>query len=250
VHRFFVPPQDCSERQIQLPEREAHHAARVLRLQRGERVIVLNGCGEQFVCEATNLDRHSVRLEVRSKTQAAAAPGRLTLLQALTKSKSFELILQKATELGVARIVPVLSARIVPQIGNAENKLEKWKQILIEAMKQSGSPWLPEITSPSTPADFLAKKEVVDLALVAALTGERRQPRYWFDDFEKSHRRAPTSLCAWVGPEGDFTEDELAIVLGAGAKPITLGPQVLRAETAAIYCLSVLSYELMTRNAE
>ena len=96
-----------------------------------------------------------------------------------------------------------------------------------------------------SPAQFLARPEKFDLALIASLQAGSSPARKYFADFQQRHARAPGSVCVWVGPEGDFAPEEIAAIESMGARPITLGPLVLRSETAAIYCLSILNYELL-----
>ena len=111
-------------------------------------------------------------------------------------------------------------------------------------IKQSGSAWLPRIDPPVTLETFLARGEKFDLSLIGSLQPDSRHPRCWFKEFTDAHRRSPKSLCIWIGPEGDFTPSELAEVQSSGVRPITLGPLVLRCETAATYGLAVANYEL------
>jgi 16S rRNA (uracil1498-N3)-methyltransferase len=155
-----------------------------------------------------------------------------------------EFIVQKATELGVYRIVPILSERVVPQLDAESNKLEKWQWTAIEAVKQSGLAWLPQVESPVTLKDYLNRNEKFDLPLIASLRGDTRHPREVFQTFQTERRRKPQSVSIWIGPEGDFSPAEMNAVRAAGAIPITLGPVILRTETAALYCLSILDYEL------
>jgi 16S rRNA (uracil1498-N3)-methyltransferase len=123
-------------------------------------------------------------------------------------------------------------------------KAEKWRLTAIEAGKQCGSAWLPQVDAPVTPKEFLARGEKYELPLIASLQNDRRHPREYFETFQEENGRLPKSICVWVGPEGDFTPAEMSAAKSAGALPITLGRLVLRSETAAVYCLSVLNYEL------
>ncbi len=223
-----------------LAGREAHHARHVLRIQRGERVTVLDGAGQECVCEVQEYDGEKARLTVKERYSHPAPAGQITLLQAVAKGKAMETIIQKATELGVVRIVPVLSERVVVQLGegDAARKASKWQMTAVEAVKQCGSAWLPHVEPPLTPSQFLARNERFELPLIASLEAASRPPREYFRDFHVKHNRLPRSVCVWVGPEGDFTRAELEAIESHGALPITLGRLILRAETAAIYCLS------------
>jgi 16S rRNA (uracil1498-N3)-methyltransferase len=248
MHRFYLPPESCRKSPLRLDGREAHHALHVLRLKSGECVNVLDGAGNEFFCAVENAAKDSVTLAVQEKKTTPAPPCSITLLVAVPKGKIIESIIQKAVELGASRIVPLLTERVVTQLdGEGEaSKREKWQQVAIEAIKQCGAAWLPKVAAPQTISDLLARGEKIELPLVGSLQTERRHPREWFQDFQRQHGRLPHSVGVWIGPEGDFTLDELQTIEAAGAKPITLGALTLRVETAAIYCLSFLNYELQS----
>lgn len=248
MHRFYLPPEHCAGDRLRLDGREAHHALQVLRLKHGELVTVLDGVGNTFVCTVENAARGSVTLAISLKNFAPPPPCRVTLMQAVPKGKIIESIIQKAVELGAHRIVPVLSDRVITQLDDddAAGKREKWQTVAIEAIKQCGAVWLPRVETPVALKPLLARPEKFDLSLVGALQKERRVPRDILREYQASHGRAPQNIAVWIGPEGDFTTEELAAIQAAGALPISLGPLVLRVETAAIYCLSVLNYELQS----
>jgi len=251
MHRFYLPPSECRNPRLTLSGREGHHALNVLRLRTHERVVVLNGMGDEYLCETREAGRQTVTLDVLHKHTVAPPSFQVTLAQAVTKGKSMETIIQKATELGAQRIAPILSERTVaqPDPEAAATKVEKWEDTAIEALKQCGSAWLPRVDAPLTPQAFLARGEKFELSLIASLQDGARHPREHFESFRIERRCAPTSVCVWVGPEGDFTPAEVNAIRAAGALPITLGPLVLRSETAAIYCLSVINYELQSRRS-
>ena len=167
-------------------------------------------------------------------------------MQSLPKGKIIESIIQKSVELGARRIVPLMTGRVVTHLDEKEkvSKREKWQMVAIEAIKQCGAAWLPEIETPVTIEQILARKETFELSLVGSLQTDRRHPRGCFQEFQAKHGRLPQSVAVWIGPEGDFTLDELKVIQASGALPISLGRLVLRVETAAIYCLSILNYEL------
>ena len=246
MHRFYLPPDACRKDPLVLSEIEAHHALNVLRIHPRERVVVLNGAGEELLCEVREADRRAITLKVVQKNAAPPLPCQVTLVQAVTKGKTMERIVQKATELGAHRIVPILSERTVPQFTADSGKVAKWVATAIESIKQCGSFWLPRVDAPLTTQAFLARGEKFDLSLIASLQGGARPPREHFDLFRAERNRPPKSVSVWVGPEGDFTPAETNAVRAAGALPISLGPLVLRSETAAIYCLSVINYELQS----
>jgi 16S rRNA (uracil1498-N3)-methyltransferase len=246
MHRFYLPPEECREPSLALTGREAHHALHVLRLRNQESIIILDGAGGEYHCEVQHCRRDRVELSVTTKHSRPPLPYHITLLQALPKGKIIESIIQKATELGVSRIVPLLSERVATRLdeAGADSKGEKWQQVAIEAIKQCGSAWLPRVEPPITPENFLKRKESFELPLIASLQPGSRHARTYFDEYRQRHHRAPVSVSIWVGPEGDFTPAEVAAVESSGASPITLGRLVLRSETAATYCLSILNHEL------
>jgi 16S rRNA (uracil1498-N3)-methyltransferase len=249
MHRFHLPPAQCHGSSLLLTGREAHHGLHVVRIRRGETVLVLDGGGTELRCEAAELTRTTIRLEVRQRNVIPPLPFHLTLVQAIPKGKLFDSIIQKATELEACRIIPLLSERVVTQLdeSQAENKLEHWRTIAIEAIKQCGNAWLPRIDEAVSPEDLLKRGEQFELPLIGSLEPGSRHPRDWFQAFAEKHGRKPESVCVWVGPEGDFTAAELAAARSAGLLPITLGRLVLRSDTAAVYCLSVLNHELQAK---
>jgi 16S rRNA (uracil1498-N3)-methyltransferase len=249
MHRFYLPPDQCRDRVLLLDDRESHHALHVLRLQPGDRAVVLDGAGAELSCEVAKTSRREVSLNVLERKNIPPQPFHITLLQAIPRGKILESIIQKATELGATRIVPLLSERVSFRLESAEDasrKRSKWQQVAVEAIKQCGSAWLPQVELPVTPADFLTRKEPFDLPLVAALSPGANHARKFFQEFEQAHQRKPVSVSIWIGPEGDLTPHELETIQASGARPITLGPLVLRSETAAVYCLSILNHELQS----
>jgi 16S rRNA (uracil1498-N3)-methyltransferase len=244
MHRFFLPPEECRSGELKLAGPEAHHAAGVLRLRRDDPVVVLDGAGQVIECTVREVARKSVMLAVQRRTQSPPPPWQITLFQAVPKGKTMDFIVQKATELGAGRIVPILSERVNVHYEerDKEPKRLKWQNIAIEAIKQCGQPWLPQIDSPASLKHCL--DSAFDLSLVAALHRSSRHPRGYFERFRAGQMRPLQTVALWIGPEGDFTIEEIQQITAAGGLPITLGGLVLRAETAAVYCLSVARYEL------
>ena len=250
MHRFYLPPERCAGNTLRLEGREAHHGLHVLRLQRDETVTVLDGVGNEYLCDVSLAARDGVSLTVKEKKFTPPLPARITLLQSIPKGKIMESIIQKGVELGASRIVPLVTDRVISQFDSegAEQKRDKWQQVAIEAIKQCGAAWLPQVLAPVTLRQYLRQPETFDLSLVGSLQLERSHPRAYLEAFQQGQRRPPQTVAIWIGPEGDFTLEELRAIEAAGAKPITLGRLVLRVETAAIYCLSFLNYELNSQS--
>jgi 16S rRNA (uracil1498-N3)-methyltransferase len=132
------------------------------------------------------------------------------------------------------------------RLGEKSEKGGKWQGVAIEAIKQCGSAWLPRVEAPLTPEQFLARKEQFDLPLIGSLRPDAQHPRQYFRNFQTQHGFAPKTVCVWIGPEGDFSLAEMETIQGAGVLPITLGRLVLRTDTASLYCLSIINYELQS----
>jgi 16S rRNA (uracil1498-N3)-methyltransferase len=246
MHRFYLPPESCRGPSLRLDGREAHHALHVLRLKRGDRITVLDGAGTVLLCDVENVAKDSLTLAIKEKSSVPALPCPITLLVAIPRGKIIEDIIEKSVELGVHRIVPLLTERVITHLDDsgAEAKRDKWQQVAIEAIKQCGAAWLPRVEKPQTISGFLSKNDAIELPFVGSLQTQRRHPSEWISEFRQRHSRLPHSAGVWIGPEGDFILAELQTIEASGAKPITLGDLTLRVETAAIYCLSFLNYEL------
>ena len=246
MHRFHVPPGTANSAEVILSPEESHHAMRVLRLGPGDAVTLLDGAGVEARGSVLTADKRAVRVTVRERIVHPPLPCAVTLLQALPKGRLMDSIVEKATELGAARIVPLLTEHTIsrPDEDHAASKLEKWRATALEAVKQCGNPWLPRIEAPVPFADFLRRKERFDLALVASLHPGARSMRAVFEEFQTREGRRPTSVAVWVGPEGDFTPQEIAALVDSGVQPITLGRLVLRCDTAAVTTLALVLNEV------
>jgi 16S rRNA (uracil1498-N3)-methyltransferase len=246
THRFFIRPESWAPDRLELDRDEAHHCIDVVRATVGQRIVVFNGRGIEAVAEISGIARSRVQLKTLQISQTPPLRCAITLAQAIPKGKNMDLIVQKGTELGVSKIVPLISERTVVQLAAEESdkKTEKWRQIVIEAGKQSGQSRLPQVSRPVTPKQFFADFDRHEVALIASLQNDARSFKIALSDFREQHGRRPRNVVVLIGPEGDFTPAEASLAKSAGCLPISLGPIVLRTETAAIYCLSVLSYEL------
>jgi len=247
MHRFYLPPEESQGGTLRLTGDEAHHACHVLRLEAGQRVEVLDGAGTIIGCEAGNVSRNALELIVMCRTHRDPLPCPVTLIQAIPKGKLFEEIVEKAMELGVSRIVPLISDRVIsrPEGEDAARKTAKWRRTAIEALKQCGSAWLPSLSPPVSLVEYLSGEKNTELPLLASLQPEACEVRDCVASFHARHQRSPQSASLWIGPEGDFSPVETErICREASAHSISLGPWVLRTETAAIAGLAILNHEL------
>jgi len=246
-YRAYAPDASAATTEIRLGADESHHLVAVNRCQRGDPVVAFDGRGREWHCECADPAKSGALLHVRTTHQAAPLSCALTLAQSLPKGATMDEIVRQATELGAARIVPLLTERtqVHLEADRAEKKIEKWRVGAIEAAKQCGNPWVPEI-SPLTKLEPLlgAGAREFDLMLVASLHAGARSLRSVIAHWRAQHGRAPQRVLWLVGPEGDFSAAELTACVMAGCAPVTLGPLVLRCDTAAVAALSVLSHEL------
>jgi 16S rRNA (uracil1498-N3)-methyltransferase len=270
MHRFYISPENWHPDALALMGSEAHHSRDVLRMKRGEKLVLFNGCGREITAEIIDLGSSEIRLRKLHEAETPPLRCRIVLGQAVPKGKNMELIVQKAVEIGADQIVPIISDRTVVQVDSesAVQKQAKWQQIAIEAAKQCGQNWLPRVHVPrklaeffeaveaggspaesleSQPARLPLQKDIprLDLRLIGSLQPDAQHLKKILADYSDGHQHRPQSVLMLIGPEGDFTPAELALARRHGCRPITLGPIILRVETAAIYCLSVLSYELL-----
>ena len=207
-------------------------------------MTIFNGEGAEATAEIVKTGRETVELRQIQTGKSAPLRCAITLGQAVPKGKNMELIIEKATELGASSIAPLLSERTVVAFDREDGlkKQEKWQRTAIEACKQCGQNWLPSVQLPQTPREFFNAGNRFDIMLIASLQTDARSLKSILAEHGAT---APRSVLVLVGPEGDFTPAELSLAKSSGCRPMTLGPIILRTETAAIYALSVLSHELL-----
>jgi len=253
-HRFYISVDTWNPEALLLEDGEAKHCAEVLRCREGDRVTVFDGQGNEAIAEITSIDSDgkSIPLKLIALNKTNRPPAFLALGQAIPKGKNMDLIVQKATELGASQITPLLSERTVVKLDKAEagKKQIKWQKVALEACKQCGQNWLPEISPIQSVEQFLTaragrKSTADELLLIAALHPDAQTLKTILSIDETNPDSKPKTATILIGPEGDFTPAELSTAMTGGFRPMSLGPIVLRSETAAIYALSVLGHELM-----
>lgn len=253
--RAHCQPAEPAPAEIRLSPEESHHLVAVNRCGRGDPVVAFDGHGREWLTECVDPARGGTVLRVRQARPAAARRFAITLAQALPKGATMDDIVRQATEIGAARIVPLVSERTQVHLDGerADRKVEKWRTTAIEAAKQCGNPWLPEILPvtkledflrPTPPAGIAGPAGAHPLKLVASLHAGTTTLRKALGTYAGKHGRPPHTAVWLVGPEGDFSPAEMTAAITAGFVPVTLGPLVLRSDTAALYALSILSNEL------
>jgi len=239
--RCYAEPSRWRGNEVTLAEAESRHLANVLRAQQGDRVTVFDGRGRVAEALVAMIIPNAVVLSICNTARSDVPSTTVTLFLAVIREQRMDVAVQKAVELGVWNIVPVLCARSVVRIDGdrREERRQRWQRIADNAAGQCGAAWVPQIEQVIVPADLAARKDKPDMLLAASLEPDAKPLGAVID--EQSECR-PGSIGFLVGPEGDFTPEEMTAIKNAGAIPVSLGNAVLRSETAAIYVLSVLKY--------
>jgi 16S rRNA (uracil1498-N3)-methyltransferase len=244
--RAFCTPPAAEPVEITLSADESHHLIAVNRARVGDTVVAFDGRGSEWICALASDRKNAALLKVRFKQRIKPLPYEITLGQALPKGAGMDAIVRKATEIGAARIVPLESDRTQVHLDGdrSDRKIEKWQTAALEAAKQCGNAFVPDILPVQSAGTFIESARSYDLKLIASLQPGAKSLKHVLAAFQAAQQRPPKKVLWLIGPEGDFTPAEMSLAQSAGFEPITLGPLVLRCETAAVYALSVLSYEL------
>ncbi len=261
MSRFYVPGDSVKGNEISVTGKEAHHILNVMRLKVSDSVVVFDGTGNEYTGVVKEAGHRSLSIEiVRTRKAPRVETHRITLIQAIPKKEKMDYIVEKATELGVSAIIPVTTARTIPDWNEEKRSsiVERWKKISQAAAKQCGRVDVPVVSPimlfrdclPAGQAGFgpsglaMTKREepaMTDsdrgLKLMAALSDKAISLK----EVLKSSR--PQEVVVAVGPEGDFTPEEIDAAVKAGFKIVTLGPRVLKSDTAGLAVLSMINYE-------
>ncbi len=235
--RAYLPPSSWTETPF-LEGDEAKHLSQVLRIQPGAVVTVFDGLGNHAQARVLSVSKQRVDLMLELSESAPTSLPDITLVQAIPKGKNMDWIVQKAVELGVSRIQPLVTRHTIVSPGG--DKAEKWRRTALEACKQCGQFTIPIIEDPLPFAEWLANRPSADLEIIASLADNPR-------NFRETLRLLPDleSITLAIGPEGDFSPEEMTAALAAGFVPVTLGDLVLRVETATMFCLSAIRFHYL-----
>lgn len=241
MYRFFVEPVQIVDNQICITGKDVNHIKNVLRMRPGERVLISNGMDREYTCVIQELLPEQVNLLIEDiDGPARELPVKVTLFQGLPKSDKMEMVIQKMVELGAYEIVPVATKRCVVKLDEkkAAAKTKRWNLISESAAKQSKRGIVPKVTEPVSFKKALEMAEAMDMLLIPyeeAKNMERTREIL-------SKIKQDMTIGVFIGPEGGFSQEEVALATEYGAKAITLGKRILRTETAGMALMSVIMY--------
>ena len=241
MHHFFVPPESIVHASLALKGEQAHQILRVLRLRPGERVLLLDNDGWAYEGTLVGDSGGAARVEILERRQAPGEPHTyITLCQAVLKGDRYGWALQKGTEVGVSRFVPLICQRsVVADMGAIEQRRERWARIIQEAAEQSGRARLPELAQAQLFAAAVSAKAPSSDELRLIPWEEARTVRL-SDALARCNFAAGARIQVYIGPEGGFTADEVDLARRHGIVPVTLGPRILRAETAGLVAAAAI----------
>ncbi len=234
MHRFFIDKSHITESSAQLTGPEAHHLRNVLRLSPGTQVELYDGEGNAYLAEITKIGNQT-GLAIISKSSHTSPQPHLHIAQGILKGKKMDLIIQKATELGVSRFTPFDSIYTAVRPPKT-SKFDRWQKIMLEACKQCGRP-LPLTIDATQSFDNLLGKAANTTTKIIFWEKETSRTLHDFDTLSKSQ-----SIIAMIGPEGGFSDQEIEQAVKSGFTPTSMGQQTLRAETASISAMAVLQF--------
>ena len=243
MYHFYVEPDAVSENTARITGSDVNHIKNVLRMRVGEEIMILDGNGMEYRCEIEAISDEILARILEAKKTEAELSVRLLLFQGLPKKDKMELIIQKAVELGVSEIIPVLTKRTVVKLEDKkkeQKKLERWQAIAEAAAKQSGRGIIPKVCEAVKFSEAVKQAEALEEALIPYELAEG------MDEARERIRglHGKKTIGIFIGPEGGFEEDEIALAVKSGIHPITLGKRILRTETAGLCILSVIMFEL------
>ncbi|HVK56125.1 MAG TPA: 16S rRNA (uracil(1498)-N(3))-methyltransferase [Burkholderiales bacterium] len=233
IPRFYCSSPIAEAVQLELPPSAGHHAARVLRLKPGDQIVLFDGLGGEYEASIHHINKSGVLVDVgKFHSTDRESELKICLAQGLASGDKMDTIIQKAVELGVARIQPLATRKSIVKLTDerAARRAEHWRQVVISACEQCGRNRVPEVLPVEEIGNWVGR-EISGSRLVLAPGASRRLAE--FPDPNKE-------ITLLVGPEGGLTDDEVKLALDAGYSPVRLGPRVLRTETAGLAALAAI----------
>ena len=237
--RFFISPDNVAGPVITISGDDVRHISTVLRMKTGDELLLCDGQGTEYQARISHMDRSSIKTEIVSRATREIRSPRITLGQGLPKSEKMDLIVQKATELGVAEIVPLITERTVVKVRDDVKRIARWQKICREAAMQSGRIDIPYVHGVQSFHEYLSSLIPDPLALNLLPWEEGTKP---IKPVLRENGEVK-KIVVLIGPEGGFSRDEAELAVEKDFDLISLGPNILRTETAAIAVLSMILYE-------
>ncbi|MCI6277516.1 MAG: 16S rRNA (uracil(1498)-N(3))-methyltransferase [Clostridium sp.] len=242
MHKFFVSNNLIDGDKAVIEGDDVKHIYKVLRLQVGDEIIINNLNGQEYLARIEDISKKEVQASIIEKIDISnESPIRIHLYQGLPKSTKMDLIVQKGTELGISSITPVITERVVVKNEGEFKKVDRWQRIALEASKQSKRTLIPAINTPISFEAMMEKMNSMDLIVVPYENAEGYGIKNMVKDLKID---SITDIAIVIGPEGGFEEDEISKLKDMGAHIVTLGPRILRTESAGFVCTAILQYEL------
>lgn len=241
MHKFFTEAENFQGDEAFIYGDDVKHLYKVVRLVEGDKIVLNNYIGEEFLCNIEEITKQSVRVKIIEKLEINNESNiEIYLFQGLPKAAKMDLIVQKATELGVKKIIPTITGRVDVKLKGEFKKLDRLQRIANEACKQCKRTLVPRVEAPVEFKDLLAQADEFDLVVVPYENAENKGMKYIANKYRDKDLK---TVAIVVGPEGGFEEEEINTLVENGAEIITLGNRILRTETAGFVCSSLLQYE-------
>ncbi len=239
--RFFVSPEQVKSGRITIAGSDVRHISKVLRMDAGDIITVLDGNGKAYEARIEKVTKEKVRCEVLEQGQAGGEPPiRVTLVQGISKGEKMDLVVQKGTEIGATAIIPVMCRRSVVKLSSkkAAERRDRWQRIAVEAAKQCRRSVVPRVATPTTWREAL---DDIPEGAVSLMPYEGETERKMRDVLHLMN--PPSETIIFIGPEGGIHPEEFEQAQRRGVIPVTLGPRILRTETAGLAALTLVLYQ-------
>jgi 16S rRNA (uracil1498-N3)-methyltransferase len=240
-NRFYCPKANIKEKGTLITNRkQLHHIVNVLRFGTGDKIVVFDGQGKDYQGVIKNLAKNEIEISIEKITQVNKDPVLITLACAVPKRAKLDFIVEKCTELGIDRIIPMKTARSEVSFNKQKmlSKVNHWQQIAINSSEQSQRSFIPEINELNNFETIISEIDKYELAIMPVLKEKSNRITEAIKGFRGK------SLIVFIGPEGDFTKEEVKLAQVKGVKLVTLGPRVLKIDTAAISVTAILNFLL------
>lgn len=241
MHKFFVDKKDIVDNLVRITGDDVKHIYKVLRLVKGDAIVINDKEGEEYEASIENVTKTEVTAHITKRLEMKnESPVKLYLYQGIPKSSKMDFIVQKGTEIGISKFKPVITKRVVVKNDKEYKKVDRWQRIAEEACKQSKRNIIPIVERPLEFDEALSELKSMDAVFVPFENEKNQGIKNFSAQIKEKHIKNAAIV---IGPEGGFEDSEIEVLKGIGAYIVTLGPRILRTETAGIVCAAILLYE-------